>query len=157
MKNWITIFLIFVIPLGLYGYLDCRAKEKPDVVKENIAALEKEIKKEVKPVAGDLQTKMQDKPTFYKFSSPMCGDCIKLARELEPIKPKFAGKIYFKDMNVSGAAGDDPLTKSMIETYKITMVPTVIIIDKNGKFLKKIEGYKNQSSIENDIKEAIGE
>jgi len=148
MKNWIIVFLIFVIPLGIYGYLDCVAKEDTKVIAENISALE---------VNDIKQTPIGTMPTVYKFSSPMCGDCKKLAKEIAPVITKWKNKVVFKDINVSGTEGEQKAVKDMIAKYKITTVPTLIYMDKNGKFVKKTEGYVSSDDIETTLRALSGE
>jgi thiol-disulfide isomerase/thioredoxin len=151
MKNWIIVLLIFVIPLGLYGYLDCRAKENTEIIAQNLSLLENNSS------STGNQTKISKTATLYKFSSPMCGDCKKLSKEMGPIVTKWRAKVTFKDINVSGSEGESKEVQDMITKYNIKTVPALVYIDKNGKFVKKTEGYVLNSEIDGTLKNILGE
>lgn len=142
MKNWIIVLLIFVIPLGLWGYLDNTAKADSGTIAQNIAALDSKT----------MMNTQKPLPTLYKFSSPMCGDCKKVAKEIEPLRAKWEDKVIFKEYNVSGSEGESPTVQSLLSKYKITVVPTLLFVDSNGKLVKKTEGYISQSNIETNLK-----
>ena len=65
MKNWIIVLLIFVIPLGLYAYLDAKAQSN------KMCSVEQE------------KLAMAQKARIIKFSSPMCSECQETAVEME--------------------------------------------------------------------------
>ena len=39
----------------------------------------------------------------------------------------------------------------MIETYKITVVPTIVFLDKNGAVVNKIEGLADEITIKENL------
>ena len=122
MKNWIIVLLIFIIPLGLYTYFDVQA--------QNIEACK---------IAGNLQE--TPKAKILKFSSPMCSECQEIAVEMKKAMKDYKDSIIVEEINVleNNSKGQNE-TKSAIKKYKITLVPTLVFINKEGKIVKKQEG-----------------
>jgi thiol-disulfide isomerase/thioredoxin len=145
MKNWIIVFLIFAVPLGLYGWLDNRMSANAEVTAQNLAALDK----------GAKTGTARPMPVIYKFSSPLCGDCQKVAKKFEPLKSKYGNDVTFKEYNVSGSEGSSEAVSDMIEKYKITVVPTILYVDSSGKLVKKLQGDVSQNELELNIEKLI--
>jgi len=137
MKNWIIVLLIFIMPLGVYAYLDIKTQNN---------ALCK--------IEGNLQT--IPKAKILKFSSPMCSECQETTVEMKKAMKNYKDSILVEEINVleNNAKGDNP-TKKAIKKYKISLVPTLVFLDKEGKVVKKQEGLmKSEEIIEvlNEIK-----
>ena len=128
MKNWIIVFLVFAIPLGLYAYFE--SNTQATAAKEEMTA-----------------NKTQ-KPRVIKFYSPMCSDCQKVSKEMVGVVEDFKDAVTFEEINVSEQTDKN---KALIKKYKITLVPTLIFESKDGKIVKKVEGFIEDDEIESNI------
>lgn len=126
MKNFSIITLIFVIPLVAYFILS-----KPD---------------------ASLASKSVDanKPQIIKFTSAMCLDCKKLADVFKVVYPKYSNKITLTEIKVQD---ETDYTKSLIQKYNITLVPTLIFLNSKGQKVAKTEGYLDKGQLEQYMKD----
>ncbi len=129
MKNKIIILMILVVPIAVFALLQYATKD--------YAAN-----------AGSIQEENLNKGKFIKFSSPMCSECKKVTTAVKNVMPEYRDVILYEEINVS-----DKTSKSedMIEAYKISVVPTVIFIDKSGKIVNKAEGLVDESFIKENL------
>ena len=129
MKNWIISLLILIAPIIAFMALKENSITKNAIVAE-----------------------ASNKPMVIKFSSPMCTDCKKIKGELEPLKDKYAQSVTFIEINATDNSAD---TQKKIETYGVTVVPTVIFFNPTTQKEKKIEGFETKDKLEKCIKEII--
>src|SRR5574344_1502455 len=118
MKNWVIILIIFIVPLALYGFIDY--KNTPS---EILAKVEEQA-----AIA---------KPIVYKFYSPLCKDCQTQSIEFNGLPEEFSETVIFENINVSGKEGESKKVKDLIKKFDIKSVPTIVIVDKNGKMVQK--------------------
>lgn len=135
MKNWIVILLIFTMPLGVYAYLDTKA--------QNEALCKIEGNKTDTP-----------KAKLIKFTSPMCSECKEVAEEMQKAMKDYKGSVLVEEVNVidNGGKGTD-YTKKQIKKYKISLVPTLVFVDKGGNVIHKQEGAISHDEILDLLKE----
>lgn len=127
MKNWIIVLLIFILPLGLYAYLDNRAQANACKVTGSASSV--------------------SKAKIIKFSSPMCSECQDVAVEIKKAMKDYQDSILIEEYNVlDNYDKGSNITKDMIKKYKVSLVPTLIFVDKEGKTLKK-EGFIKSNEI----------
>lgn len=128
MRNWIVVLLIFIMPLGLYAYLDAKA--------QNDAMCKLEGEKNV------------PKAKIIKFSSPMCSECQEVASEMKKAMKDYKGSVLVEEINVidNGGKGSEH-TKSQIKKYKVKLVPTLVFVDKEGNIIHKQEGVMSSDEI----------
>ncbi len=133
MRNWIIVLLIFIMPLGLYAYLDAKAQsEKMCTVEQEKAAASNKI----------VKTKI------IKFSSPMCSECKEAASEMEKALKNYNDVVVVEEINVVESTGKDvKYNKDAIKKYKVTLVPTLVFLDKDGNVAKKHEGAMKSDEI----------
>lgn len=130
MKNWIIILLIFVLPLGLYAYLDAYAQNA-----------------KVCSVEGNDKVK-NPKAKIVKFSSPMCSECKEMAIELDKAMQNYKDSVIVEEINVVENVGKGVnYNKAAIKKYKVTLVPTTIFLDKEGNTIKRREGLVKSDEI----------
>ena len=113
-KNLITVLLVFIIPLVAYFVLN-KSVDNP----VNVA---------------DATT---NKPQVIKFTSAMCLDCQEMNKIIKEIFPKYQDRILLIEIPVQDGKA---FTQEQIKKYNVTLVPTIILLDSNGKQLKRIEG-----------------
>lgn len=126
MKNFSIIALIFIVPLVAYMILS-----RPDASFAN-------------------KTAMGNKPQVIKFTSLMCLDCKKLGNVMKEVYPKYSNKITLVEIQVQN---EDAYTKSQVEKYDITLVPTLIFINSKGKKVNKIEGFVDKEKLDKLMRE----
>ena len=124
MKNKIIILLILLVPLSLFIFMEQFTKNN-----SNIADADEYL----------------GKVKLIKFYSPMCSECKDVGRNVENVLKNYDEEIIiFEEIN---AGKTDPKTKKMISKYKVTVVPTLIFVDKTGKVYKKSEGMIEEEQI----------
>ena len=128
MKKWITIFLIFLIPMMAYFFLS----------------------KDVKADINMQPAFASQKPIVYKFASTMCHDCQEMSKIMQNLQPKYNDKIHFVDVKVDNMNKD---TKKLIEKYGVTLVPTTVFLNSSGEEKYKVEGLVSQDLLEEYLKE----
>jgi len=130
MKNFSIITLVIVLPLIAYFLMS-----KPDV---------------------SLASKVIDtnKPQIIKFTSLMCLDCKKLDKVFKEVYPKYSNKITLIEVPVQS---ETDYTKSQVEKYNVTLVPTLVFINAKGKKVLKTEGFVEKTQLQDHMKELIHE
>lgn len=134
MKNWIIVLLIFVIPLGVFAWLEASNKDSRRAFANETAV--------------SHTTEHTGKARLLKFSSPMCSDCKKVSKEMATVIPDFKDAVIFEEINVSDGTNE---SAKQVETYKVTVVPTLIFISKDGKILQKAEGFLTEKEIRTSL------
>ena len=126
-KNLITILLVFFVPLVAYFGINLMNT----------------------PAANSVDAKT-NKPQIVKFTSAMCLDCQTMNKIIKEIYPQYKDKIALTEINVQDGKPDN---NRWIRKYNVTLVPTIILIDSNGKQIKRIEGAISKEEMENCIKD----
>ena len=126
-KNLITILLILFVPLVAY------------------MALTKSTQSTAKPTND-----MANKPQVIKFTSSMCLDCQTMNKVFKEIFPKYEDSIVLTEIQVQDG---NSFTHSKIKEYDVSLVPTIILIDSNGKTTKRIEGAIAKELMDKYLKE----
>ncbi len=130
MKKWLLILFIVVLPMIVFYFFD--------------------LKKGTDTSSLELPAALAaNKPTVYRFSSSMCMDCQELEKVMKEVEPKYSDKIVFYSFKVDRANKN---VKEKIKKYNISLVPTMILIDKNGKETLKIEGFVEKPVLEKHFK-----
>lgn len=111
-KNIIIISLIFAIPLMLYMALTASN-------------------------STTAKTSETGKPQVVKFTSAMCLDCQTMNKVFKEIFPKYNGKIILTEIQVQDK---NSFSEEQIKKYNVTLVPTIVLLNSNGRQVKKIEG-----------------
>ncbi len=128
-KNIIWILLIFLVPLAVYWGL----------TREDAASLP------AIATTGD---------EVIKFSSPMCSECQDLEKVFEEVFPKYNDKVSLTKIDVSKS---DKNCKALIKEYKVTLVPTTVFKNQDGKITRRIEGTMQSKILDNYLAELINE
>ena len=130
-KNFSIIALIFAVPLIAYMIMShsdaCCAKKAVNTA---------------------------NKPQIIKFTSAMCLDCKKLGTVMKEVYPKYSTKITLTEIQVQN---NDAYTKSQIDKYNITLVPTLVILNAKGKKLNKLEGFVEKEKLDKIMKDLSNE
>lgn len=126
-KNIIIIAFIFIIPVIAYAILS-------------------------QGHAVSAAKVVEGQPQVIKFSSKLCGDCQKLKMCFDELKPKYQDSITIIEYDIENK-GDN--LNDAIDKYNITLVPTIVFIDKSGKQKRKTEGYVNREKLDSYFKELL--
>lgn len=89
----------------------------------------------------------ESKIVLMDFYANWCGPCRMQDPIMEELKKKFDGKVEFKKIDV-----DKDI--ELANKYEIHAIPT-IVIEKDGKVIKKHVGVTNAKTLENNIKDAL--
>ena len=128
-KNIIWILLIFIVPITVYFGL----------TRESTAYQSSDIK------TGD---------EIIKFASPMCYECNELEKVMEKVFPKYKDKITLHKIDVTKK---DKNVRALIKEYNVTLVPTTVFKNQDGKITRRIEGCMPPEVLENYLVELIDE
>lgn len=113
-KNIITILFILIVPMFAYWLLNTNENKNIGTIAE-----------------------ASNKPQVIKFTSEMCMDCQTMNQVMKEIFPKYQGKITLIEIPVQDR---NSFNEEQIKKYKVTLVPTIILLDSTGKQVKRIEG-----------------
>jgi len=83
------------------------------------------------------------------FMAEWCGPCKMQDPILDEIKKKFEGKIEFKKIDVDN-------NNELANKYEVMAVPT-LVIEKDGKVVKKLVGVTKAKVLEDIINKALQE
>ncbi len=123
-KSILVIFAILILPLTAFWWLSSG--------KSSIA---------------DANTNL---PQVIKFSSTMCLECKEVEKIFKEILPKYQDKILYKAIIVDSRKDMD---NKLIKKYNVQLVPTVIMLNSNGKICQKIEGAASKDQYETYIQD----
>ena len=129
MKNKIIIIMIFAVPLALFAFLQYFTKDYAANASLN-------------------ETQTLNKGKLIKFSSPMCSECKKVKGIVDNVIPDYKETVLLEEINVSENTSK---SQDMIDTYKISVVPTVIFVNKEGRIINKIEGLVDEITIKENL------
>lgn len=126
-KNIIIIALIFIVPIIAYALLS-----------------------ETKTVSASKA--VEGSPQVIKFSSKLCLDCKKIKTCFDDLKPEYQNKINFVEYDVQS---NDKDISAAIDKYNISLVPTVIYIGKDGKEVRRTEGFVDKNTLKKYFDELL--
>ena len=89
------------------------------------------------------------KPQIYKFSSSMCLECKQVEQIFDEIMPEYNEKVDYTQIIVDSRKD---MNSPLIKKYKITLVPTVVMVNSDGSIAKTIVGAAQKDEYENCIK-----
>ena len=124
-KNLFIIILIFAIPLFAYWFL-------------------------TNSTVTTAKTNDFNKPQVLKFTSQMCLDCQTMNKVFKEIFPKYDGQIILTEIQVQN---NDSFNQEQIKKYNVTLVPTIILLDSNGRQVRKIEGEVSKETMDKYLME----
>jgi thiol-disulfide isomerase/thioredoxin len=98
-------------------------------------------------VAGPLATRSQaaGTPTLIEFRSRMCPYCYQLAEILGELERKYAGQISVRYYSTET---DEPMFKQ----YRVTLLPTLVILNASGSEVYRHEGALSKESLVSTLK-----
>lgn len=124
-KNIIIISLIFAIPLMLYMALTASN-------------------------STTAKTTETGKPQVVKFTSAMCLDCQTMNKVFKEIFPKYNGKIILTEIQVQDK---NSFSEEQIKKYNVTLVPTIVLLNSDGRQVKRIEGAVPKEQMDRYLQE----
>lgn len=124
-KNTIILLLIFVLPLITYFY----------VSKNN---------------ESTVTVSNTTKPKIIKFTSTLCGECQRMDTVIKEVYPKYQKDIELISVPIQNQT---EYNQEMISKYNVTLVPTIVLLNKNQHIQKRIEGYIDRTTFDNYLRE----
>lgn len=123
-KNIVILLLVFILPLFAYFMLS-------------------------KTNQGSVSVANTNRPQLIKFTSNMCGECKRVEPVVNNVMEKYQDTVQYIVIPVQV---DNRYNQEMIAKYRVTLVPTIILRDKNQKVVKRIEGYVDEKTLDNYLK-----
>lgn len=124
-KNVIIISLIFAVPLIAYWMFTMSN-------------------------STTAKTTQAGKPQIVKFTSAMCLDCQTMNKIFKEIFPKYQDKIILTEIPVQDSSA---FNQEQIKKYNVTLVPTIILLNSDGKQVQRIEGAIEKDKMEKYLQE----
>mgnify|MGYP002706904519 FL=1 len=131
MKNKIIVSLAFVVPLVIYFMLCAIYPER--TIESAVA-------------------KGSNLPQVIVFSTPMCGECRKMAPVIEQAKKNFDGKVEIVKVNASENKSN---IQKLVREHQVFVVPTIVYIDEKGIVKQRTEGSMPYNEFEFYINKAF--
>lgn len=124
-KNILILLLIFIVPLFAYFTLSKANNSNVSIAETN-------------------------RPKLIKFTSDMCGECKRVEPVVNNVMTKYQDSVQYIviPVQVRNKYNVDMMTK-----YNVTLVPTIIILDKNQKIIQRIEGYVAYDTLDKYLRE----
>ncbi len=126
-KNIIIISAIFILPIIAYVVLSSS---------QSVSATQR----------------IEGQPQVIKFSSKLCLDCKKIKKGFDELVPEYQNKISITEYNIDGSNKE---VNDAITEHNINLVPTIIFINKNGKEVRRTEGFVNKNTLEQYFNELL--
>ena len=79
----------------------------------------------------------------------MCGECKRVEPVVNKVMTKYQDSVQYTVIPVQV---ENKYNQDMITKYRVTLVPTIILLDKDQKVTKKIEGYVDEKTLDNYIR-----
>ena len=124
-RNTILLLAIFLLPLIAYFYVSHSSESNATV-------------------------STTSRPQIIKFTSNMCGECKRMDAVIKQVYPKYQNKIQLVPIAVQN---NNEYNNEMVSKYKVTLVPTIVLLKSNKQVFKRIEGYVDAGTFENYLKE----
>jgi thiol:disulfide interchange protein len=128
-KSFIFIALIFIVPIAVYWGLT-----RNDL--------------------GSLPSIAAEGDCVIKFASPMCYECQELEKVFDEVFPKYSKDVKLTKIDVTSR---DKKVRELIKEYNVTLVPTTVFRNQDGRMLRRIEGSMQPKILDNYLKELINE
>lgn len=126
-KNIIAILLIFVIPVLGYFILSHKSTSNISYSQDNC-------------------------PKLIKFTSNMCGECKRVEPVIQEVAKKYQDSVQYIVIPVQI---NNKYNQEMISKYRVTLVPTIVILNKDGKVTKRIEGYIDYNTLDDYVRKSL--
>lgn len=128
-KTLMIICLIFILPVIAYALLMGR-----------------------EPVMTEVAVAANGMPQVIKFSAPMCSDCQTMAEVLNDVKKTYNGKVDFVEIQVNQNSAP---VKEQIKKYDVQLVPTIVVLNREGQQVARVEGAVPKSEIVGYIEQGM--
>lgn len=96
----------------------------------------------------------KNRPILIMIQSSTCHYCIKAKSDFEKLFDKYKNKIFFATIQINGNKESEQNLMKRIPKFLpfFNGVPTFVLYDKNGKFIKYHQGYASFIELEKFIK-----
>lgn len=98
------------------------------------------------PVPGLDSVLGSGKPVVVKLGADWCPPCRAMKPIIKELAKEQAGKVIFLDLDIEQQ-------RDLARRFKISLIPTIIFYDKNGKFKAKKTGFMSKRELLEKIKE----
>jgi thioredoxin 1 len=136
MKRILLVLAISGVALSFMSIIYSRSDESPQGIKFSSLSLENAKKESIS--SGKL--------IFIDAHTSWCGPCKRMAAT--SFVDERVGKVYNeKFINLKIDCEKDPDGPEISRLYKISMYPTLLVIDGNGKKIKEIIGFQTSDQL----------
>jgi thioredoxin 1 len=124
-------------------------EEPPGDVAEpllTLTALNEIANNQPTPTDGPSEIIMDGKPHFVDFNAWWCSPCNQMRPSVLRMKDKYGEWITFDDINV-----DNRASAGLNRKYRVEFIPLMVLLDKNGKEVKRLEGYQTEQDLDDAL------
>jgi len=86
----------------------------------------------------------------YGFYDPTCPRCLKMKPGLDRVGHRYETRLQFVTYDIT-----EPANAKLADRYKITAIPTFIVVDQKGKIVDRLSGGVPLKSLEHFISKNI--
>ena len=124
-RNIIILLLVFILPLFAYFTLSKANK-------------------------GSISVAETGCPQLIKFTSDMCGECKRVEPVVNKVMTKYQDSVQYIVIPVQVR---NKYNVDMMRKYDVTLVPTIVLLDRNKKVVHRIEGYVAPDTLDNYLRD----
>lgn len=91
------------------------------------------------------------KPAWVLIHSSLCIPCKQMEKTAAAVMPGWSDKVQFVDVLV-----DRPQDQKLMQKYKVSLIPTSVFLDKNGKEISRFVGVIKKDDLNKKFARMIG-
>lgn len=148
----IALVIVLVVIMAVLGFKATSRQEPapPDrpTASPKADTMAKTPESDLSPARRALaEAKEKGQPVLLCIHSQTCIPCREMEALLEEIEPDFKGRVPFVKVLV-----DDPRERSLVEEYRVELIPTTFLLDRHGKPVQKHVGVWPKEELMAELK-----
>ncbi len=104
------------------------------------------------PMPSVSEIKLDGKPHFVDFNATWCGPCNAMRPYVVQMKARYGDRITFDNVDT-----DNPNSDRLAIQYNVQFIPLMVLLDKNGKLVNRLEGYQTIEQLDEALLALLGD
>lgn len=93
---------------------------------------------------------LNGKPHLIDFNAVWCAPCALMKPTFRQMKKLYGDQLNFWDIDI-----DNPGARALDRKYRVEYIPLMVLLDKDGKTFRILEGYQTRAQLESAILELL--